>query len=431
MATPDQTQKSAVPITTDFGAPAASGAPPAGSAIPLVSRAWLWNFALIWFGFWLLVMLPGQFMVAKISAHVAPADKVAVASFLIAEMAVVILVTVPIIGVLCDRTRSRFGRRRIWAVGGFLTAAIPFALVGVQASWPAIAALIAVVAVGQSAILVSLSAMIADQVPRAQRGRASAAMGVPQVFALAIGMVLVTMLVTSIPGSWALIAGLALLSAVPFLLFFAEPHDASPAPQAFVKGIRHAMTWPNARSHPGYYWAMTSRVLINAGNLVGTTYLLFFLADIVKVDDPDTSLLVLILIYLVACGVTSYLCGILSDRWGRRRIFVALAALLQAAAALLLAMAPSWEASMVAAVLLGLGFGAFLSVDQALITDLLPDPATHARDLGIINSAQHIPIAPLVGWLVLSLAGYRSLYAVAAVIIVLGGLAVYRIKSVR
>ena len=201
-----------------------------------VSRSWLWLFALIWFGFWLLVMLPGQFMLAKISAQVAPADKVQVTSFLIGEAALVILVSVPVIGVLSDRTRNRFGRRRTWALGGFITAAVPFALVGLQTSWPVIAVLVAVISLGQAAILVALSAMIADQVPRLQRGRASAAMGVPQVIALAGGMVLVTMLVTSVPGSWAVVAVLAVLSCLP-----------------------------RPRHYPGYYWAMTSRVLIHAG----------------------------------------------------------------------------------------------------------------------------------------------------------------------
>lgn len=395
-----------------------------------VSRSWLWLFALIWFGFWLLVMLPGQFMLAKISAQVAPADKVQVTSFLIGEAALVILVSVPVIGVLSDRTRNRFGRRRTWALGGFITAAVPFALVGLQTSWPVIAVLVFVISLGQAAILVALSAMIADQVPRLQRGRASAAMGVPQVIALAGGMVLVTMLVTSVPGSWAVVAVLAVLSCLPFLLRFREPEPPARV-GALRDGLRHAISLPRPRHYPGYYWAMTSRVLIHAGNLVGTTYLLFFLSDVIGSPDPDESLLVLILIYLVASGVTTWLGGVLSDRWNRRRVFIALAAALQGAAALLLAFVPTWDATMVAAVLLGLGFGMFLSVDQALITDLLPDPTTRARDLGLINSAQHIPIAPMIGALVLGIAGYQALYAVAAVIIITGGLAVYRIKNVR
>lgn len=409
-------------------APQASLAAESGPAP--VSRAWLWNFALAWFGFWLLVMLPGQFMIAKISATVAPAEKVAVTSFLIAETAIVVLLSVPVIGVLCDRTSSRFGRRRTWALLGFVTAAIPFALVGLQENWGVIAVLVAVVALGEAAVLVALSAMIADQVPVNQRGRASAAMGLPQVFALAIGMVLVTMLVTSVPGSWALIGGLGLACSLPFLLRFAEP-SPSPAEIGIRAGLFEMLTLPKPSGYPGYYWAMSSRVFIHAGNLVGTTYLLFFLSDVLEVEHPDDALLVLILIYLVACGFTSWLGGVLSDKWGRRRIFIAWAAGLQGTAALLLAALPTWEASMVAAVLLGLGFGMFLSVDQALVTDLLPNPATRGRDLGLVNTAQHIPIAPIVGWIVLSLAGYRSLYLVAAVIMIAGGLSVYRIKNVR
>ncbi len=392
-----------------------------------VTRAWLAGFGLAWFGFWLLVMLPGQFMVAKLSSIIAPADKVAVASFLIAEMALVILISVPIIGTLCDRTRPRFGRRRTWALAGFVLASVPFSVVGLQTSLPVVAVLLLVVAVGEASVLVSLSAMIADQVPVRQRGRASAAMGVPQVIALAAGMVLVTMLVTDLAASWLLIAVLALISPLPFLLLVKEPQAEAVLPGA-PKPVRIPLTSPLYRD---YYWAMISRVLINGGNLVGTTYLLFFIADVLLIEDADGALTVLILIYLGACASASWLGGLLSDKLDNRRLFVAISAALQAAAAGLLAFSSEWNSAIVAAVLLGFGYGLFLSVDQALLTDVLPNPATRARDLGIVNSAQHVPIAPLVGWLVLGVAGYTELYFVAAVVIALGGVAVYRIRSVR
>ncbi|HQY96664.1 MAG TPA: hypothetical protein PLU83_06725, partial [Phycicoccus sp.] len=32
-----------------------------------VSGLWLWLFGLAWFGFWLLVMLPGQIMLAQLA----------------------------------------------------------------------------------------------------------------------------------------------------------------------------------------------------------------------------------------------------------------------------------------------------------------------------------------------------------------------------
>ncbi|MGV8846214.1 MFS transporter [Tessaracoccus sp.] len=404
------------PVTVDTLAP-----------LQPVSRAWLAGFGLAWFGFWLLVMLPGQFMVAKLASIIAPGDKVAVASFLIAEMALVILISVPIIGTLCDRTRPRFGRRRTWALAGFVLASVPFSVVGLQTSLPVVAVLLLVVAVGEASVLVSLSAMIADQVPVRQRGRASAAMGVPQVISLAAGMVLVTMLVTDLAASWLLIAVLALLSPLPFLLLVKEP-QAERALAGAPKPPRIPLTSPLYRD---YYWAMVSRVLINGGNLVGTTYLLFFIADVLLIEDADGALTVLILIYLGACASASWVGGLLSDKLDNRRLFVAISAALQAAAAALLAFSSEWNSAIVAAVLLGFGYGLFLSVDQALLTDVLPNPATRARDLGIVNSAQHVPIAPLVGWLVLGVAGYTELYAVAAVVIAFGGIAVYRIRSVR
>lgn len=391
-----------------------------------VSRTWLLLFGLAWLGFWLLVMLPGQFMVVKLASVIAPADKVGVGSFLIAEMEIVIVVCVPLIGWLCDRSRPRFGRRRTWALSGFILATVPFAFIGGQRSWIVAAVLLALVAIGEAAVLVSLSAIIADRVPVAQRGRASAAMGVPQVIALAGGMIIVTELVQGVAASWLVIAVIALLAPLPFLLVYRE---ARPSEREAV--VRPARGSIRLRGYRDFGWATLSRVLVNAGNLVGTTYLLFFLADVLKLDDPDGALTVLILVYLAGCAVASWAGGSLTDRWRSRKALVAASAAFQAAAALALAFVPTWSTSIVAAVLLGVGYGLFLSVDQALLTDLLPDAATRARDLGIANSAQHLPLAPLVGWAVLSVAGYPQLYVVAAVIMLVGGLSVFRIRSVR
>ena len=392
-----------------------------------VGRVWLVLFGLAWFGLWLLIMLPGQFMVVKLASVIDPAEKVGLGSFLILEMGVVVLLGVPIIGWLCDRSRPRFGRRRTWALGGILVATIPFAFVGHQSTWAGAAVLLALVAVGQATVLVSLSAVIADRVPRSQRGRASAAMGLPQVIALAVGMIVVTELVTDVGPSWMIIAVIAVLSPLPFIFTYRE---AAPAAS---EARPNALRWnPRAlRSYRDLGWAALSRVLVNAGNLLGTTYLLYFLSDSLRLAEPDSALLVLTLIYLVACALASWLGGVLTDRWRRRRALVAVSAALQATAALSLALVPTWESGMVAAVLLGLGYGTFLAVDQALVTDVLPDPQTRARDLGIVNSAQHLPIAPLVGWAVLTVAGYSELYLTAAVIMAVGGIVVFRIRSVR
>jgi hypothetical protein len=52
---------------------------------------------------------------------------------------------------------------------------------------------------------------------------------------------------------------------------------------------------------------------------------------------------------------------------------------------------------MIAGGFLGAGYGAYMSVDQALVTAVLPDAQTRAKDLGITNVGSIGPqaLAPL------------------------------------
>ena len=89
---------------------------------------------------------------------------------------------------------------------------------------------------------------------------------------------------------------------------------------------------------------------------------------------------------------------------------------------------------MVGAGLLGAGYGAFMSVDQALITRVLPDAESRAKDLGIMNVGSVGPqaLAPLIASIIISnLGGYPVLFATAGVTTLAGAAMVYRIRSVR
>ena len=88
---------------------------------------------------------------------------------------------------------------------------------------------------------------------------------------------------------------------------------------------------------------------------------------------------------------------------------------------------------LVAAVLYGCGYGCYLAVDQALITQVLPQAADRAKDLGIINIAIIGPSA-LGGGLaaaLVSLGGYPLLFAATAVAAAGGAAFVWKVKSVR
>ena len=83
--------------------------------------------------------------------------------------------------------------------------------------------------------------------------------------------------------------------------------------------------------------------------------------------------------------------------------------------------------------LLGLGFGVFVAVDYAIMTEVLPSRDDSGRDLGIINIASALPqvFSPAIAAvLVTSLGGYRALYLTAAAAVLVGAVLVRQIRGV-
>jgi MFS family permease len=144
-------------------------------------------------------------------------------------------------------------------------------------------------------------------------------------------------------------------------------------------------------------------------------------------------LLILILIYTGCVVLASIVGGIISDRRNRRKVMVTVSGLLMAVAAALLTFVETWPAAMLAAVLYGLGYGAYIAVDQALITQVLPTAHDRAKDLGIINIAITCPgaIGALIAAPIVSLAGYPALFAATGVVALAAAVFVWKIKSVR
>ena len=123
--------------------------------------------------------------------------------------------------------------------------------------------------------------------------------------------------------------------------------------------------------------------------------------------------------------VASLVGGRLSDRTGRRKVFVlAASAVYGAGAAGDRRGRRDFDAFLVGMALAGLGFGVYVAVDLALVADVLPDDASTAKDLGVFNMAGALPfsVAPALAPFVLSLGGgsYGVLYAVAGRCALLG-----------
>jgi MFS family permease len=239
--------------------------------------------------------------------------------------------------------------------------------------------------------------------------------------------VLVTAVVTGTRSGYVVMAAVLVVLAVPFAL-------VTPDDPLVDAGPRAKASWRiDFRNHPDFAWAWGTRFLVQLGNALGTLYLLYFLTDRIKLADPDTGLLIMILLYTLGMVATAVIGGRLSDRSGRRKIFVIWSGVVIAIAALLLAIWPSWPVALVASVLLGAGYGVYLAVDTALITQVLPAATDRAKDLGVINIATAAPqvLGPAIAApLVTHLGGYSTLYAVTAVVTLLGAVMVVRIRSV-
>lgn len=274
-----------------------------------------------------------------------------------------------------------------------------------------------------------------------QRGFVSGWISAPQAIGTILGLLLVAMVITvEVFGGiaqflgYAALAVLLLILVAPFL--FVVPDAVLPRadrPKLSFGAILAGM-WVSPRKHPDFAWTLFSRILINLGNALGTTLLLYFLQFGLKVADPEGDLITLTLVYMVFVILASLFLGRLSDAMGRRKAFVTFAAILQASAALILALVPSFPAAIVAGGLLGLGYGCFLSVDQALATQVLPDAADRGKDLGVMNIASAVPqaIAPLVGaWVVASLGGFTGLFLLSGLIALLGAATITPIRSVQ
>ncbi|SOD74321.1 MFS transporter [Jatrophihabitans sp. GAS493] len=399
-----------------------------------VSRGWTLRFSLLWFGFWMANLVPIQLLLPNQLDVIDHAHKIRDFGAINGAAGVAALITLPLFGALCDRTRSKLGRRRVWVIAGVAVFAVGLLLTGAQTSPVALGACWLFATLGINMATSGLTAAIADEVPDRQRGAISSAIYGPQAVGLLFGLVVITATGNSGLLAYSILAVALVATAWPFIRFYRESTGITVAVAPLTLRSIVAGMWISPREHPDFAWGFGGRLLVNIGNALGTTYLLFFLQDDLKLKDPDGGLLILTLIYLVFTVTATYGGGYLSDRSGRRRIFVLWASLLQAMACILLTFFPSFPSAMVAAALLGAGYGAFMSVDQALITHVLPDALSRAKDLGIMNVGSVGPqaLAPLVASLIISsLGGYPVLFATAGVTTLAGAAMIYRIKSVR
>jgi MFS family permease len=191
------------------------------------------------------------------------------------------------------------------------------------------------------------------------------------------------------------------------------------------------------RKSPDFAWAFASRFMFVLAYAFLATYQVYYLLDKIGSAEADVPRQIFLgtLVQSAVVVAASLSGGTLSDRTGRRKVFVLTASIVYGLAMFVLAVASDFNGFLVGMAIGGLGFGVYVAVDLALAVDVLPDKDNAAKDLGVFNIAGALPfsVAPGVAPAILAIGGgsYGVLYAVAGVCAIIGAVAIVPVKGVR
>lgn len=348
------------------------------------------------------------------------------------------LVANPIAGALSDRTTARLGRRRPWLIGGVILSAAILVLTAQATSFAMLLIGWTLYQIASNIVLAAVIAVVPDQVPRRQRASVSAYIGLGFPLGLIIGSTLLVkkILHSQIQPSYYVIAAIFLVVIVLLAVTLPDKQLPRSFKPAFNLKKFLASFWISPARYPDFGWAWITRFCIIIPSAAVTVFLVGYFQSALgdTHDAAETHYTTFSTIYGIILIVCALLSGFISDRIQRRKVFVMAAGFVVALSMFMLAFFHTWGAATVAAALFGLGFGIYLAVDYALLTEVLPSQSDRGKDMGVFNIANSLPqvIVPIIAAIsVLASQSYTLLFVIVAVAGVLSGALIKPIKSVR
>ncbi|MFK4762664.1 MFS transporter [Microbacterium sp. ZW T5_45] len=429
------------PAPTTPGIDAAAPVATAQDDAPESMSRWLWfvyPLALIGIGsVWgaVISVLLGR-QVAEIVTD--PREAAGALGLVLSIASLVPLVAQPVMGRLSDITRTRFlGRRNLWILCSGIASGLVLIGLGMSQNLFAAGLIWALAMIPLSALQASLTAVLPERVPLARRGTMSGIVGTINVVGAVFGVALGGLAPTPFVGYFML----AVLLVVTSTLFAVSTKDVPPPARRaeLTREQQRALNrLPGLRSSRDFWLTFLQRFLMIFGYFIISGFNLYLLRDYIGVGDGSTDAAAQMVV--AVSGVASVFTlifamvgGVLSDRFGRVRIFVALSSLTFVPACVVFIFAPTLTGYFIAQGILGAAFGMYTAVDQVLITRVLPNNQNSARDLGLMNVANSGPqvIAPAVAGGVIAATGdYAILFMITAVVVVLGAITIRFIRSV-
>ncbi len=196
----------------------------------------------------------------------------------------------------------------------------------------------------------------------------------------------------------------------------------------------------NPRRDPDFGWVLLTRLLVMLGIYTVLDFLQFYMRSAVGAPHPEQQTTNFIIITSLTSVVSALVAGWLSDRFGRKRM-VYIAGGLMAVVGLIFIITHTLSIVLAAGAIFGIGYGAYTSVDWALVADVLPSHKDFARDMGVWNISLSLPqvIAPVIGGPLIDtftrshqpILGFQLLFALAVAYCLIGTVTVRYIRGVK
>jgi MFS family permease len=341
-------------------------------------------------------------------------------------------ITVSILtGIISDHSTSRWGRRGPAILIGALVG-LPFiACAGIfHLSLPTIAVSYLGMQFFTNVANGAWWPLLVDTVPENQRGLASGLQGFLTLVAAAVGFVVVTYLNEIDQAGTALIVMGAVFAATGIVnALTIRPYD-KPA-----EGVQRISLWKAFRGMFSvrtrvavFFWLVFSAFLVN----MGLNSLQYFARDFLRIylglANPDAGLRIFGLVSLVLTMLAAVGTGLLSDRFGRRRLIL-LGALGSALTTVLMALTRDFILFLVLVGVRSIATGPVVAVIPAMASDLSPkDEAGQYMAYGNLSTGVSGAVSSLLFGAILNMRGaataesFTLLLLVAAVFYMLGGI---------
>lgn len=342
-------------------------------------------------------------------------------------------------GYLSDRTRSRFGKRTPWLVGGAAVFMLSMILASTANSIPF---LLVSWMLGQIALNFIVAPMVAwlDLAPENGKGTASGAYG---GLGMALGNNGFTIFAAMFLGQFRL--GFIIFGIMTFVgtliaaIIVREPSNLTEErvePEKKEKtSLKAAMKiFPNWKVGRDYYLALIGKLFQGVGNFSITGYLLFIMTDFLHKGTGATQQSIqlintIMLIFGIAMG---FIAGPLSDKFKVLKLPVGLSTISLGIGALSMFFLQNDLGILIYGFAAGLGMGIWNSLDNLLNLEVIPDKNRVAFFLGVYNLGNTVTqaIAPVLAAFVISQFSFSSIFIVSFIFSAIGGLCILSIKSV-